>query len=206
MPNTPVPLPLLNAQTLFALECPDCERLHCFRQLHHHQDDHEYHYIQGRRYPTGSHVLYNHPADFGPWPSRSDCPTCPALENDDPAAVQSAYIHSTSLPGLEGKILFLDQFALVELGNRVIACPQCGETTLFNTDWKNQTTQFWCFGMDRITRAVIEDRDKWKRLMAGDPDCTFCNRLQANEADAIAEAEAYTEENFPDLNDDPPLL
>ena len=40
----------------------------------------------------------------------------------------------------------------------------------------------------------------------GEPDCTFCEKLHASEADASAEASAYTNENFPDLNDDPPLL
>ena len=42
--------------------------------------------------------------------------------------------------------------------------------------------------------------------MNGDPDCGFCEKLQASKADAIAEAAEYTNKNFSDLNDDPPLL
>ena len=86
MANTPVPLPILNPQTLFVLACPNCDRFHCFRQLHGHQDD-DVHHIEGRTFRGATHVLYNHPAEFGPIPSR---PTCPALQDDDLAAVQSA--------------------------------------------------------------------------------------------------------------------
>lgn len=60
--------------------------------------------------------------------------------------------------------------------------------------------------MDRINRAMFDNPTEWKNLMAGEPDCGFCEKLHDNETDAIAEAAAYTNENFPDLNDDPPLL
>ena len=96
--------------------------------------------------------------------------------------------------------------ALVEMPTRVLACTQCGETTLFNTDWKGTTTQFWAFGMDRINRALYDDHQKWKRLMNLDPDCEFCEKLRDNNAEAVAEAELHTNENFPDINDDPRIL
>ena len=60
--------------------------------------------------------------------------------------------------------------------------------------------------MGRINRAMLDDYAKWKRLMNNDIDCAFCKRLHANDAEAVMEAEAYTNENFPDLNDDPPIL
>lgn len=206
MPNTPVPLPILNPQTLFVLACPDCDRFHCFRQLHHHRDDDD-HYIGNQRYRGATYVLYNHPSDFGPTSSQSNCPTCPALQEDELAAVHSAFTHTISRPEQEGKLLFLGQDALLQPGNRVLACPQCGETTLFNTDWKGRTTQFWAFGMDRLNRALFDNNHaEWKRLMNGETDCEFCGKLQANEAEAIIEAEAHTEENFPDLNDEPPEM
>ena len=37
-------------------------------------------------------------------------------------------------------------------------------------------------------------------MMRGDPSCSFCERLNNNEPDAIVEAVAYTNENFPDIN------
>ena len=42
--------------------------------------------------------------------------------------------------------------------------------------------------------------------MNGHPDCGFCEKLHENDADFVAEAKAYTNANFPDINDDPPLM
>ena len=94
----------------------------------------------------------------------------------------------------------------MDLPTRVLVCPQCGESILFSTDWKDNTTQFWAFGMDRLNRALLDDHTKWKKLMNGDPDCGFCEKLHHSEADAMRKAEDYTYEHFPDINDDPPLL
>lgn len=85
------------------------------------------------------------------------------------------------------------QFKCIELPTRVLACSKCHQTVLFNTDWKGDTTLFWPFGTSRFNNLIATDEAEWKNLMASDPD-------------AVAETEAYTNENFPDLNDDPPLL
>ena len=95
---------------------------------------------------------------------------------------------------------------MVDQPNRVLACPRCGQTCLFSTDWRGNTTIFWAFGMDRLNQALFNNPTEWKRLMAGEPDCGFCEKLHASEADAVEEAEEYTNKHFPDLNDDPPLL
>ena len=75
MANTPVPLPILNPQTLFVLACPGCDRFHCFRQRHGHQDD-DVHHIEDRTFRRATHVLYNHPAKFGPIPSAPPVQPC----------------------------------------------------------------------------------------------------------------------------------
>ena len=61
--------------------------------------------------------------------------------------------------------------------------------------------------MDRLI-ALLEkgEHDKWRLMMRGDPSCSFCERLGNNDPEAIIEAVAYTNENFPDINDDPPIL
>ena len=53
---------------------------------------------------------------------------------------------------------------------------------------------------------MFDNPAEWRRLMNCNPDCGFCEKLHASEGDAIAEAEAYTDEHFPGLNDYPPLL
>ena len=61
--------------------------------------------------------------------------------------------------------------------------------------------------MDRMNDALLSGDDtEFKNLMAGDPDCGFCEKLHDCDADTVHEAEAYTNENFPDANDNPPLL
>ena len=71
-----------------------------------------------------------------------------------------------------------------DLPNHVMACPRCGEKCLFSTDWKGNATTFWTFAMDRINNLIATDFREWKNLTAGDPDCGFCEKLHANEADA----------------------
>ena len=83
-----------------------------------------------------------------------------------------------------------------------VLCPQCAETSLFNTNWT--ITAFWSFG--------IRNNDRWRLLMKGDPSCGFSRTVNQmappdeRRSDAIVEAVAYTNENFPDINDDPPFL
>ena len=100
-----------------------------------------------------------------------------------------------------------DEFTKTDLVTAVLACPQCGETSLFNTNWHRELTAFWSFGTARLT-ALLEkgEHDRWRLLMKGDPSCGFCERLRNNDPEAIVEAVAYTNENFPDINDDPPIL
>ena len=38
--------------------------------------------------------------------------------------------------------------------------------------------------MDRINNLIATDFREWKNLTGGDPDCGFCEKLHANEADA----------------------
>ena len=89
-----------------------------------------------------------------------------------------------------------DELTKTDLVTAVLACPQCGETSLFNTNWHRELP------------ALLEkgEHDRWRLLMKGDPSCGFCERLRNNDPEAIVEAVAYTNENFPDINDDPPIL
>ena len=128
------------------------------------------------------------------------------MQKNDPTAVQAAFDHTVSDPHHAEEMRFVAVFTAAELPSRVLACSRCHQTVLFSTDWEGNVTSFWGWGVDRLTDLAIHDEKEWKNLMAGEPDCGFCEKLHDSEPDAVAEAEAYTTENFPDLNDDPPLL
>ena len=178
-------------QSLIYLMCADCGQSHYFRSM---------------PFQEGSHVRYNHPKAPEPTTFQTECPSCLAIQENDQEAVKAAFDHTANDPKHAQEMTQVPEFTKVELPNHVLACPRCSETVLFNTDWKGNITTFWSFGHDRMTNLSITDFAEWKRLMAGDPDCGFCEKLHASETDAITEAEDYTNTYFPNLNDDPPRL
>ena len=192
MTNQSVELPVQSYHPLIYLLCPDCGQLHYFYRREPLKD--------------GSHVLYNHPQAPNPTEFVTGCPSCLAMQENDPTAVRAAFDRTVGDPHHAEEMRLVMVFTAAELPNRVLACSRCHNTVLFSTDWKGNVTSFWAWGMERLTNMAIDDEKEYKNLMAGDPDCGFCERLHESEPDAIAEADAYTEKNFPDLNDDPPLL
>ena len=164
------------------------------------------HYFNRLPYQQGSCVRYNHPEAPDPTQFVTECPSCLALQENDPATVRAAFDRTINDPTHAISLACVMQFKCIELRTRVLACSRCHQTVLFNTDWKGDTTLFWPFGTSRFNLLIATDEAEWKNLMASDPDCGFCEKLHDNDVDAVAETEAYTNENFPDLNDDPPLL
>ena len=175
------------------LVCPECEQIHYFRAVLIKDD---------------ILIRYNHPQDpDDPTNFNTDCLTCHAMQENDQPTITRALDHTRANPLHAEAMISVDEFTKTDLVNAVLTCPQCAETSLFNTNWKGDLTAFWSFGMDRLI-ALLEngEHDRWRLLMKGDPSCGFCERLKNNEPDALVEAVAYTNENFPDINDDPPFL
>ena len=191
MSTQSVPLPIQSHQSLISLLCADCGQLHYFRRV---------------PFQDGSQVRYNHPQAPEPAQFVTECPSCLALQKDDAATIQRAFDHTITDSQHAAAMTEVAEFTRTDLPNRVLACPRCGETCLFSTDWKSNVTTFWTYGTNRLNQAMFNNPAEWKSLMVGEPNCGFCEKLHASEAGAIAEAEGYTNKNFPDLNDDPPLL
>ena len=187
-----VPLPIQSHQSLIYLLCTDCDQLHYFRRV---------------PFQDGSQVRYNHPQAPEPAKFVTQCTYCLALQDNDPETVRAAFDHTIRNFRHAAAMTRVNEMTRANLPNRVLACPRCGETCLFSTDWLGNTTTFWHFGMERLSRALYNGNEKeWKTLMAGEPDCGFCEKLHSSEADAVAEAEDFTNEHCPDLNDDPPQI
>ena len=191
MSTQSVPLPVQSHQSLIYLLCADCDQLHYFRRV---------------PFQDGSQVRYNHPQAPEPAQFVTECPSCLSLQDNDAETVRRAFDHTVTDSQHAAAMKEVAEFTRANLPHRVLVCPRCGQTCLFSTDWKGNATTFWAYGMDRLNQAMFDNPAEWKNLMAGEPDCGFCEKLHTSEADAIAEAAAYTNENFPDLNDDPPLL
>ena len=175
------------------LVCPECEQIHYFRTV---------------PIKEGTLIRYNHPQDpDDPTNFNTDCLTCHAMQENDQPTLTRALDHTRANPLHAEAMTTVDELTKTDLVTAVLACPQCGETSLFNTNWHRDLTAFWSFGTARLT-ALLEngEHDRWRLLMKGDPNCGFCERLKNNEPDAIAEAVAYTNQNFPHINDDPPIL
>ena len=175
------------------LVCPECEQIHYFRAV---------------PIKEGTLIRYNHPQDpDDPTNFNTDCLTCHAMQENDQPTLTRALDHTRANPLHAEAMTTVDELTKTDLVTAVLACPQCGETSLFNTNWHRELTAFWSFGTARLT-ALLEngEHDRWRLLMKGDPSCGFCERLKNNEPDALVEAVAYTNQNFPDINDDPPIL
>ena len=160
---------------------------------------------QSRKVPSSAN---NHPQDpDDPTNFNTDCLTCHAMQENDQPTLTRALDHTRANPLHAEAMTTVDELTKTDLVTAVLSCPQCGETSLFNTNWHRELTAFWSFGTVRLT-ALLEngEHDRWRLLMKGDPSCGFCERLRNNEPDAIVEAVAYTNQNFPHINDDPPIL
>ena len=175
------------------LVCPECEQIHYFRTV---------------PIKEGTLIRYNHPQDpDDPTNFNTDCLTCHAMQENDQPTLTRALDHTRANPLHAEAMTTVDELTKTDLVTAVLTCPQCAETSLFNTNWHRELTAFWSFGMDRLI-ALLEkgEHDRWRLMMRGDPSCGFCERLRNNDPEAIVEAVAYTNENFPDINDDPPIL
>ena len=166
------------------LVCPECEQIHYFRAV---------------PIKEGTLIRYNHPQDpDDPTNFNTDCLTYHAMQENDQPTLTRALDHTRANPLHAEAMTTVDELTKTDLVTAVLACPQCGETSLFNTNWHRELTAFWSFGTARLT-ALLEngEHDRWRLLMKGDPSCGFCERLKNNEPDALAEAVAYTNQNFP---------
>ena len=166
------------------LVCPDCEQIHYFRAV---------------TIKDNTLIRYNHPQDpDDPTQFKTDCQTCLRMQENDPPTLTRALDRTRTDPLHAEAMISVDEFTKTDLVIAVLACPQCTETSLFNTNWKGELTAFSSFGMDRLLNLSTRDYTASKRLMADNPDCSFCERLRNNDPEAIVEAVAYTNENFPD--------
>ena len=116
----------------------------------------------------------------------TECPSCLALQDNDAETVRRAFDHTVADSQHAAAMKKVAEFTRANLPNRVLACPRCRQTCLFSTDWKGNATTFWAYGMDRLNQALFDNPAEWKNLIAGQPDCGFCEKLHTSEADAIA--------------------
>ena len=150
------------------LVCPECEQIHYFRAV---------------PIKEGTLIRYNHPQDpDDPTNFNTDCLTCHAMQENDQPTLTRALDHTRANPLHAEAMTTVDELTKTDLVTAVLACPQCGETSLFNTNWHRELTAFWSFGTARLT-ALLEngEHDRWRLLMKGDPSCGFCERLKNNE-------------------------
>ena len=136
-----VTLPVQTYQTLIYLLCADCRQLHYFRRVP----------IQ-----KGSQVQYNHPRAPDPAKFQTGCPSCLAMQENDAEAVRTAFDRTVSDPRHAQEMTQVTEFTRAQLPNRVLACPRCSQTVLFNTDWKGNITTFWSFGQERSMYLAID--------------------------------------------------
>ena len=90
---------------------------------------HRLHYFRRVPFQDGSHVRYNHPKAPAPTQFVTECASCLALQENDAANVRRAMTQVAA-------------FTRADLLNRVLACPRCGETCLFSTEWQGNTAIF----------------------------------------------------------------
>ena len=127
MSNQSVPLPVHSHQSLIYLLCADCDQLRYFRRV---------------PFQDGSHVRYNHPKAPAPTQFVTECASCLALQENDAANVRRAFDHTITDSQHAAALTQVAAFTRADLPNLVLACPRCGETCLFSTDWQGNTAIF----------------------------------------------------------------
>ena len=128
------------------LVCPECEQIHYFRAV---------------PIKEGTLIRYNHPQDpDDPTNFNTDCLTCHAMQENDQPTLTRALDHTRANPLHAEAMTTVDELTKTDLVTAVLACPQCAETSLFNTNWKGELTAFWSFGMDPAHRASRERRTR----------------------------------------------
>ena len=124
------------------LVCPECEQIHYFRAV---------------PIKEGTLIRYNHPQDpDDPTSFNTDCLTCHAMQENDQPTLTRALDHTRANPLHAEAMTTVDELTKTNLVTAVLACPQCGETSLFNTNWHRELTAFWSFGTARLT-ALLEN-------------------------------------------------
>ena len=125
MTTQSVVLPIQSYQSLIYLLCPDCQQLHYFRRV---------------PFQDGSQVRYNHLKTPAPTEFATQCPSCIAMQENDPVAVRAEFDHTANDPMHAKAMSEVAEFTHAELTNQVLACPRCHEAVLFSTDWKGNAT------------------------------------------------------------------
>ena len=99
-----VELPVKPLQSLIYLLCAECDQLHYFRTI-----------------PFGKacQVRYNHPKAQDPYEFQTRCPSCLALQANDPDAIQEAFNRTSSDPHHEAPMRQVTDFTKQQLENAV---------------------------------------------------------------------------------------
>ena len=122
------------------LVCPDCEQIHYFRAV---------------TIKDNTLIRYNHPQDpDDPTQFKTDCQTCLHMQENDPPTLTRALDRTRTDPLHAEAMISVDEFTKTDLVIAVLACPQCTETSLFNTNWKGELTAFSSFGMDQAAESL----------------------------------------------------
>ena len=120
--------------------CPDCEQIHYFRAV---------------TIKDNTLIRYNHPQDpDDPTQFKTDCQTCLHMQENDPPTLTRALDRTRTDPLHAEAMISVDEFTKTDLVIAVLACPQCTETSLFNTNWKGELTAFWSFGMGPAAESL----------------------------------------------------
>ena len=99
------------------LVCPECEQIYYFRTVPIKED---------------TLIRYNHPQDpDDPTNFNTDCLTCHAMQENDQPTLTRALDHTRANPLHAEAMTTVDELTKTDLVTAVLACPQCGETSLF---------------------------------------------------------------------------
>ena len=100
-----VELPVKPLQSLIYLLCAECDQLHYFRTVPFRQ---------------GYQVRYNHPKAPDPYEFQTDCPSCLALQANDPNAIHEAFNRTSSDPHHEAPMRQVTDFTKQDLENIIV--------------------------------------------------------------------------------------
>ena len=128
------------------LVCPECEQIHYFRAV---------------PIKEGILIRYNHPQDpDDPTNFNTDCLTCHAMQENDQPTLTRALDHTRANPLHAEAMTTVDELIKTDLVTAVLACPQCAETSLFNTNWKGRAHRFLVLRHGPAHRASRERRTR----------------------------------------------